>query len=618
MAAAAVWVIGAPPPAGAVVTVTRTGSTVTAVVTGSTTGSIRLSCVAGLVQVLGVSATPSTTCGAVTAAVLDGDDTPHVFAPPFPPSAFAALTSTTIDAGSSSDRIELSTQAEAVDARGGADTIISPWGGGDDTVLMGGQDSDRVEVTGTSGGDGGILSTPSPAATTTRLASGGWRATFTGADFVDIDTAGGNDVITAAGMSAASTLNRVILDGGTGDDTLLCGAVRCTLNGGPGANTLTGGSASDSIASTSPGDTVRGNASVDGISDLGEAAFGGRTYDPSGNGGSRDSWLASFAGDAYVRARAAGADGAVVFGALARAGRQDHDAGIGSLTYLVHQATLASDRVVVDLTPLPAHSQQVTGTTGTALDVVVPSGSWTVGSGTITFTGGYEPISYSAGVVPVVRAPFTSGNESFAHRVIRDLLMRHPTPSERSTLRGQLDAGTTTRAQAVLGLTDTDGYRGLAVDRAFVDILRRTTDAAGRAYWIGRLDDDLVLRRLRANLYGSDEYFVDAGNTVRLYVAAAYRDILGRTASSGEIDYWAAQIDDVGLSRGTVADRFLNTTESRTVVIRDLFLRWVLREPTSGELATWTPQMGSSTVEGEVALIRFLAGSATYFSRPDA
>ena len=66
---------------------------------------------------------------------------------------------------------------------------------------------------------------------------------------------------------------------------------------------------------------------------------------------------------------------------------------------------------------------------------------------------------------------------------------------------------------------------------AFVDILRRATDSAGRDYWVGRLDDGLVIRRLRANLYGSPEYYSEAGNTPTTYVRAAYRDILGREAA---------------------------------------------------------------------------------------
>ena len=148
--------------------------------------------------------------------------------------------------------------------------------------------------------------------------------------------------------------------------------------------------------------------------------------------------------------------------------------------------------------------------------------------------------------------------------------------------------------------------------------MRRATDIPGRAYWVGRLRAGLVIRKLRANLYGSNEYFEAQGDgDVEEYVQAAYRDILGREPDPSGLGYWVDLIGG-GTARGTVADRFLNTAEARTVVIRDLFLRWVDREPTPTEVSTWLAQLGSSTVDGEAALIRSLAGSSAYFTRPDA
>ena len=40
--------------------------------------------------------------------------------------------------------------------------------------------------------------------------------------------------------------------------------------------------------------------------------------------------------------------------------------------------------------------------------------------------------------------------------------------------------------------------------------------------------------------------------------------------------------------------------------------------PTAGEITTWSPQLASSSTDGELALVRFLAASDAYFSRPDA
>ncbi|HEX7135047.1 MAG TPA: DUF4214 domain-containing protein [Iamia sp.] len=612
MAAAAVWVIGAPPPAGAAVVVTSSGSTLSATVTGIT-GTVGLSCVSGDVRVLNTPATPPISCTAITSATLTGDGIRQVFGAPFPIASFPNLVSTTINAGGGDDEITGSTKREVVVGGTGNDRVILPRSGADDTVGLGGQTGDTVVVQGTSGGDGVAVSTGTPT-TQTRVFSNPWEAIITSTATLTVTGGAGNDILTAAGVEDTSTLNRVELRGEDGNDVLVAGAVAASLSGGTGTNTLTGGSAADAIFTASPTDTVRGNGGADGISDFGDARLGGRTINTTGTGVSGDLWQADVRGDVALRTRTVSGDASVV-SALARTGRQVLDEGVGNIIYALTQSGLPADRALLDIAALGGQQQRVDGDTQTYVDIVVPTGSWSIASDVVSFTGPYEAIDVGDAHV-LVRAPYTNANERFAHRVIRDLRMRFPTPADRNALRDALNAGSKTRAQAVLELVDTDLVRSIAVDRAFVDILRRTTDAAGRAYWVDRLDDGLVLRRLRANLYGSNEYYLDAGNTPPQYVAAAYRDILGRTAAQDEIDYWVDQID-MGLTKGTVADRFLNAPESRLVVIRDLFLRWVDREPTSAEISTWTTQLGSSTTDGELALVRFLAASQAYYVRPD-
>lgn len=607
--------VGVPPPAGAAVVVTSSGTTLTATVTGPS-ATIGVSCVSGQVRVLNTPATPSLACNAITSATLNGDAENQFFGAPYPFASFPALTSVTVNAGGGNDQIEGSTKRDVVNGGTGNDRVTIPRSGSDDTIALGGQTGDNVTVQGTPDGDGVGISTET-STTQTRIYSNPWEAIVTSTATIAVQGGAGDDIFTAGAVEATSTLDRIELRGDDGDDILVAGAIATSLSGGTGTNTLTGGSAADAFFTASPTDTVRGNGGADGIGDSGDARLGGRTIDTTGTGASLDLWQADMRGDASIRSRGLPGDGATVVGALARTGRQDLDDGVGSIIYATLQAQVPPDRVVFDLAALPGQSQSVDGDSGTYIDVVVPTGSWAVASGTITFSGPYAPI-YTDGGNLLVRAPFTDPEERFAHRVFRDSQMRNPTPEQRNTLRTALEGGTQTRAQIAFYLTDLDSYRAIDVDRAFVDILRRTTDIAGRDYWIDRLDDGLVLRRLRANLYGSNEYYLDAGNTPKLYVAQAYRDILGRTAAQPEIDYWAAQITEVGLTKGTVADRFLNSAEARLVVIRDLFLRWVDREPTSAEISGWQPQLGSSSTDGELALIRFLAGSTAYFTRPDA
>lgn len=614
----ATWAAAPPPPAGAAVVVTSSGTTVTAITSG-VSSTIALQCQGGSVAVLNTLASPTLPCGALTAATFLGDGTAERFGPHTALASFPALAQITVSAGGGADRVNGTPGRDVVSGGIGDDRVTLPAGGADDQVGLGGSAGDVVIVTGTAAGDTISVATGSPTSQTvvTRQA---WDVVVTTTSDVEVDAGAGGDVVDATGVTAASTLDRVSLRGDAGGDVLRCGTVSCTLVGGTGTNTLQGGPDDDALFSTSATDTLRGLGSTDGLSDSGDGPVGGRTIDTTGTGANGDNYQVSIRGDAALRSRALPAIGARVTAALGRSGRQVVDLGVDRIIYdTAFTATTPVDRVVLDLATLPDQSQTVLGDAGTVVDVVVPTGSWSVSGDTVTTTDGYEPIGVDPDATLLVRAPFTDPELRVAHRLIRDLLMRLPTPAERNGLRAALEGGTLTRSQAVLQLSDGDPYRGVQVDRAFVDVLRRGVDAGGRAYWIDRLDDGLVLRRLRASLYGSDEYFAEWGfGQTATYVAAAYADVLGRTAADAEIAYWVAQIEDVGLPRGTVADRFLNTLEARRLVIRDLFVRWLDREPTASEQALWGPLLASSSTDGELALTRFLAGTAAYFDRPDA
>lgn len=615
MAAVAVWAVGSSPPAGAAVVVTSSGTSVTAALTG-VTSLIALQCQGGNVAVLNTPATPALACTALTTAVLNGDGGSETYGAT-PVASFPALTQVTINASGGADTITGSTGREVIVGSTGNDRVTLPASGADDLVGLGGDSGDTVIVTGTAASEQIDVATGSPTSRTV-VTRQTWDAVVTSTAVIEVNGGTGGDVLRAVDVTAASPLDRVTLRGGPDNDLLFCGAVTCTLVGDDGTNTLHGGPEADAIFTSSPTDTIRGQGGADGIADTGEGRVG-RTIDPTNAGATGDNYQVSIRGDVHVRTRDLPSDGARVTVALGRSGRQDVDTSVARLIYDTATGSAAVDRALLDIEALPGQAQSIQGDSGTVVDIVVPTGSWSVSSDTVFFTGGYEPISLDPDATELIRAPFTDPEQRFAHRLIRDTQLRLPTPSERQTLRVAIEDGTQTRAQAALGLTNTDAYRGLAVDRAFVDVLRRGTDAAGRSYWIGRLRDGLVTRRLRANLYGSPEYVDTQGfGTDDGYVRAAYRDILGRAAGDDEVAYWVEQITEVGLPRGTVADRFLNTSESRQVVIRDLFSRWAGREPTGPELSTWSTQLGSSSTDGEVALIRFLAAGADYFNRPDA
>lgn len=599
-------------PAGAATTVTSSGTTVSADVDGRS--SVQFACVGGNVRINGLQPTPAVACTAVTSIGVTGDSAAQfVYADALDDGRFPNLNRVSILTGGGDDFVWGSTIAESIWTATGNDQVSLPAHGADDILVLVGTDpSDFLTYQGSPGNDD--VEVTSKSASETTIVNGTWTADAT-TRFLHVNGNAGHDSIDASAVE--SSIFAFSADGGTGNDVVEGGPSNGYLQGGSGTNTLIGGPNGDNLLSSSTSDTIRGGGGADTIVDTGDGRVGGRTIDAPG--ASPDGWVVDLPGDTFIRSRPGSGATTEVTTALSRRGQQVLPGGINSVSYRIHGTGQPVDRVLAELRPLSQTAQGLGGPghAQTVVDVVVPTGNWTVTSGRVEFTGGYEDIFVGANATLNVRRPYTDPEERFAHRILRDVEMRIPSSGERATYAGLLEAGTLTRTQIVLERTSTDVYRGLDVDRTFVDVLRRSTDSAGRAYWIGRLRDGMLLRKLRANLYGSPEYFTGRGRgEVASYVAAAYQDILGRQAGSTEVDYWAGVIES-GTPRGTVAERFLNTPEARAVLIEDLFLRWVGRYPTAGEVATWSPQVAATSTDGELALIRFLAGSAEYFNRAD-
>jgi len=212
-----------------------------------------------------------------------------------------------------------------------------------------------------------------------------------------------------------------------------------------------------------------------------------------------------------------------------------------------------------------------------------------------------------------VHGPWTDRNQGFVHRVHRDLLFRFLSDAQRDAIRTQLANGGRTRAQVTASIVSTDEYRGLDVDRVFVSYLQRPSDPSGRTYWIGSLRNGKSLRQFRAQLFGSNEYFTKSGGTNEAFMVAAYADVLGRLPDPSGQDYWVRKLNN-GTERGLVARQFLASTEARCNIVKDQFLRFIDRQPTTDEATFWVSVLGSSA-SGEQDLVAFLANSNAYFNR---
>ncbi len=157
-----------------------------------------------------------------------------------------------------------------------------------------------------------------------------------------------------------------------------------------------------------------------------------------------------------------------------------------------------------------------------------------------------------------------------------------------------------------------DEWAGVVIDQLYIDALRRPSDAAGRAHWVARIADGARIRDVSIQVFGSAEYLAANNNDPRTYVAALYRDLLGRPADPGGLDAWSEQLISGALSPGEIVAGFVDSYEyrgQRVDLQYDLVLR---RAPDAGGREFWITRL---LVLDDVRLAAELAASDEYFAR---
>lgn len=160
-------------------------------------------------------------------------------------------------------------------------------------------------------------------------------------------------------------------------------------------------------------------------------------------------------------------------------------------------------------------------------------------------------------------------------------------------------------------LTRSDEYIKLRVAKAYREVLGREPEPLGAANWLiqiklGRATVDDVQRRF----FDSQEFVNRSGGTTEGYVAAMYRAILGRDATAAEVQSWVAKYQVKG--RGWVVDQIWFSTEAAKNRAGAYYRVFLQREPDSAGLANWATVL---LTQGEGAVRTGIAGSQEYRSK---
>jgi hypothetical protein len=254
-----------------------------------------------------------------------------------------------------------------------------------------------------------------------------------------------------------------------------------------------------------------------------------------------------------------------------------------------------------------------------------------------------------SGCFATYTAGSTAGTDSFAYTV------RDPFGA---TATGRVDV--TIAGTAPAGCTPSDPQDARYVCRTYTDLLGRTADASGKAYWVGRLGRGESRAAIIKAFTGTPEYrtsvvrgiwraylgttpdtattqrwveqlgrganpdlvrqealasaaFQDrSGGTPEGFVAGVHQQLLRRPATTAEVTTIAAQLR-AGTTRATVVTRLLATAEADTATVAAIYERFLRRSPPAAETTYWVGRLQRG--ESELALVRLIVASAEYHGR---
>lgn len=242
-------------------------------------------------------------------------------------------------------------------------------------------------------------------------------------------------------------------------------------------------------------------------------------------------------------------------------------------------------------------------TTTTTTTTTAPAGSATTAPVVSTPTTGTATPTTAA---PSTTAPVTGDAvERYIRAAYRDVLGRDPEPEALEWWRRGLTHGLP-RPSFAAALVGSAEARGLLVDVIYLTDLGRRPDAAGRAYWVGRLART-SLSEVRAHLLASPEATVAHADDAA-FVEDLYLTVLNRPVDAAGLAAWTEALG-AGLSRTTVAKALLTSPEAARSAIADAYAATLDRQPSASEIAAWLPVVRGSDLR---TVLQAIVGSDAY------
>jgi hypothetical protein len=199
----------------------------------------------------------------------------------------------------------------------------------------------------------------------------------------------------------------------------------------------------------------------------------------------------------------------------------------------------------------------------------------------------------------------------FVERLYHDLLGRSSDSAGLAFYTGALANGATHEKVAGWFL-HSDEYQQDVVQAAYHEMLGRFAEPAGLRGWISFLQAGHTADDLRSQIAKSPEYaqvhLDDAG-----LIQGLYQDALGRMGTTTEVDYYT-QVLAGGASRADVVQAFFASSEHQTRMTQETYEKFLRRDADASGLFFYSQALGQG--KSEVDLVGSILGSTEYAPRP--
>jgi Domain of unknown function (DUF4214) len=209
----------------------------------------------------------------------------------------------------------------------------------------------------------------------------------------------------------------------------------------------------------------------------------------------------------------------------------------------------------------------------------------------------------------------------FVKQQYRDFLNREAEPGGLQFWVNQIDTGAMTKSQVISAFLHSQEFEGriAPIVRLYFAYFLRIPDYEGLQYWINQYTNGAPLALISEAFADSQEFQQRYGSlNDGDFVTLLYQNVLGRSPDAGGYAYWVGQLNSGLQTRGRVMLGFSDSQEYKALIRSEIlvtmtYVGMLRRSPEQGGFDYWVGYLDSGN--SELALIDGFLNSQEYANR---